>query len=346
MPIVKTALTVKDLPPPPPDKTGWPWTEQSEPLPERMEDGSEWPLISIVTPSYNQGEFIEETIRSVLLQGYPNLEYIIIDGGSTDNSVEIIKKYEQYLAYWVSEQDKGQSNAINKGFYRAKGELIGWQNSDDYYHPKTFKIVAQEMNYNNFDIIYGAVKYVNQSGKFIRDYPVSSFEISKLIPYLNLGNQSMFFRKTILENRIFFKQKLHHALDQEYIVRLALKNYRFKFNPEAIGYYRTHEQSKSSNQYETYLREIMEIYIYIYFKGSQLHLREKALRCMQGNCLECFGKRRLILFRSNVEKMISRVGINSITLEIFFKYWLSFLGKKGIENLKSIMPARSLVSLI
>lgn len=104
MPIVKTALTVKDLPPPPPDKTGWPWTEQTEPLPELMPDGSsEWPLISIVTPSYNQGDFIEETIRSVLLQGYPNLEYIIIDGGSTDNSIEIIQKYKPFLAYWISE---------------------------------------------------------------------------------------------------------------------------------------------------------------------------------------------------------------------------------------------------
>src|SRR5262245_23266161 len=100
------------LPPPPPSKTGWPWTEESPPLPETMPDGSPWPRLSIVTPSYNQGQFIEATIRSVLLQGYPNLEYVVIDGASTDNSVGIIKQYEKWLTYWVSEPDSGQSCAI------------------------------------------------------------------------------------------------------------------------------------------------------------------------------------------------------------------------------------------
>jgi len=120
-----------ELSPPPPGKTGWPWTEESPQLPDTMPDGSPWPRISIVTPSYNQGQFIEETIRSVLLQGYPNLEYIIIDGGSSDGSVEIIKKYEPWLAYWVSEKDRGQSHAINKGLFRSTGEILAWLNSDD-----------------------------------------------------------------------------------------------------------------------------------------------------------------------------------------------------------------------
>ena len=105
-------------------RKGWPWSEESSFLSKLKSDGSEWPRITIVTPSYNQGRFIEETIRSVLLQNYPNLEYIIIDGGSNDNTLEIIKKYEPWITYWISEPDKGQSDAINKGFQKATGYMV------------------------------------------------------------------------------------------------------------------------------------------------------------------------------------------------------------------------------
>src|SRR5437016_13438199 len=123
--------SILDLPPALPGKTGWPWTAGISHLPALRRDHSPWPRISIITPSYNQGRFIEETIRSVLLQGYPNLEYLIIDGGSSDESVEIITKYSPWLAYWVSEKDHGQSDAINRGLRRATGEVVAWLNSDD-----------------------------------------------------------------------------------------------------------------------------------------------------------------------------------------------------------------------
>jgi cellulose synthase/poly-beta-1,6-N-acetylglucosamine synthase-like glycosyltransferase len=136
---------LKDLPPPPPGKTGWPWTEESRPLPDATADGQLWPKISIVTPSYNQGRFIEECIRSVLLQGYPNLEYIIIDGGSTDETVEVIKKYEPWLAYWESEPDRGQSHAINKGLAKSTGQLFNWHNSDDVLTSNSLTTMAAAM---------------------------------------------------------------------------------------------------------------------------------------------------------------------------------------------------------
>src|SRR5438309_6203079 len=131
------------LPPPPPNHTGWPWTEGAAPLGELMGDGSPWPRITIVTPSYNQGRFLEETIRSVLLQGYPNLEYMVIDAASTDESVEIIRKYERWLAYWVSEKDRGQTHAINKGLAKATGEIFSYLNSDDLLAPGALAAVAE-----------------------------------------------------------------------------------------------------------------------------------------------------------------------------------------------------------
>jgi glycosyltransferase involved in cell wall biosynthesis len=154
-----------ELPPPSPGKTGWPWTVETPPLLPDRPDGCPWPRISIVTPSYNQGQFIEETIRSVLLQGYPDLEYIIIDGGSTDNSVEIIAKYEFRLAYWVSEKDRGQSHAINRGFCRSTGCLLGWLNSDDVLLPNALVTVAMavEIPYEKV-LIAGTAEYRDVSG--------------------------------------------------------------------------------------------------------------------------------------------------------------------------------------
>jgi hypothetical protein len=123
--------SLAELPPPPSNKTGWPWTLDSVRLPVRDDVGRPWPRITIVTPSFNQGEFIEETIRSVLLQGYPNLEYFVLDGGSTDNSVAVIEKYSKWIDFWVTGPDGGQSAAINRGLHRGTGAYATWINSDD-----------------------------------------------------------------------------------------------------------------------------------------------------------------------------------------------------------------------
>ncbi len=126
---------VTDLPCPPPGKTGWPWTSESAVMPERMMNGRHWPTISIVTPNYNYAHFLEATIRSILLQGYPNLEYVIIDDGSTDESMEVIEKYGPWLSSYETGPNQGQYEAINRGFAKTTGPIMAWLNSDDMYLP-------------------------------------------------------------------------------------------------------------------------------------------------------------------------------------------------------------------
>ena len=137
--------SLSELPPPPVGRTGWPWTVESPPLPATKPDGSSWPRVSIVTPSYNQGQYLEETIRSVLLQGYLDLRNYVIDGGSTDKSIDIIRKYAPWIDDSVSEKDDGQADAINKGLARASGEIFQFINSDDLLAKDALQVVARSI---------------------------------------------------------------------------------------------------------------------------------------------------------------------------------------------------------
>jgi len=133
---------------------------------------SEQPLVSIVTPSFNQVKYLEETIRSVLEQDYPKIEYIVIDGGSTDGSVEVIRKYADRLAYWVSEADRGQTDAINKGFATAHGSILAWLNSDDTYKPGAVsEAVAYLQNHPNIGMVYGDLDFIDEQSKIIGNSP-------------------------------------------------------------------------------------------------------------------------------------------------------------------------------
>jgi glycosyltransferase involved in cell wall biosynthesis len=133
---------LSDLPPPPPGKSGWPWTSESAVLPSRMPDGRSWPQISIVTPNYNYAHFLEATIRSILLQGYPNLQYVVIDGGSTDSSLDVVEKYRPWIAHFHSGRDNGLYDGLNKGFEKATGDIMAWLNSDDMYLPDALGVVG------------------------------------------------------------------------------------------------------------------------------------------------------------------------------------------------------------
>lgn len=153
-------------------KTGWPWTEAGSLLPPTMPDGGPWPRISIVTPNYNYGRFLEETLRSVLLQGYPDVELIVMDGGSTDESVEILEKYSRWLTYWVSERDGGHVDAIHKGLARVTGEWFNWLNSDDLLWKGALETVATISRLApQAQWITGATLFLTESGAPV-DYHV------------------------------------------------------------------------------------------------------------------------------------------------------------------------------
>lgn len=197
---------------------------------ETMPDGHPWPRVSIITPSYNQGQFIEETIRSVLLQGYPDLEYIIIDGGSTDRSLEIIKKYKRWLSYWVSEPDQGQAHAINKGWERVSGAVLAYLNSDDLYSTGAVSRVVEFLRTRpDVGIVYGSFTVIDASScvKALRVSP-PAFSLPKIL----LGNTivpqpTAFLRKEVLERAGAIDSSLHYCMDYEFWIRAALKGVWF-----------------------------------------------------------------------------------------------------------------------
>ena len=219
--------TLAELPPPPPGKTGWPWTVESPQLPDTMPDGHPWPKISIVTPNYNYGQFIEETIRSVLLQGYSNIEYIIIDGVSTDNSIEIIKKYEKYLAYWVSEPDNGQTDALNKGYQHCNGEIFAWINSDDAYAtPFCFQNVSESYK-RGYEFIVGRHQHIDLTPNginieaFNRQSRTVTFEqYLKFWEYQSIHQPTVFAAKLFTDKCFPLDPTLYYLMDYQLFLRI------------------------------------------------------------------------------------------------------------------------------
>ena len=247
--------TLSELPSPPPGKTGWPWTEESPQLPDTMPDGRPWPRVRIVTPSYNQAQFIEETIRSVLLQGYPNLEYIIIDGGSTDGSVDIIRKYEKWLAYWVSEPDRGQADAINKGWRVAQGEIVGWLNSDDMYAPGAIlTAVAFFQNNPDVDMVFSDCYIMDSRSQIIDVMRAREFDLAKQLQTNLIPQPTVFFRRQILQTTGLLDATLHYIMDYEFWIRVG-RRHKIQRIPSVLARFRVHQGTKSSSQMDGFYAE-------------------------------------------------------------------------------------------
>ena len=241
-------INLSDLPSSSEKKLGWPWTKETSVLGHTSLSISSLPTISIVTPSYNQGKFIEETIQSVLLQGYPKLEYIIIDGGSTDDTLEVIRKYEPWITYWVSEQDHGQSHAINKGFNKATGEILAWVNSDDTYEPGALAKVGEFFgNFPNVDVLYGNANIIDknssQIGKVCSIPFNTTAHLYRTVPIP--AQSAVFWRRKVFFDSSMLNEDLHYVMDADLLVRFAESGASFFFLHTCFGSYRCHELSKT-----------------------------------------------------------------------------------------------------
>lgn len=220
------------------------------------------PKISVITPSYNQGHFLEQTIVSVLGQQYPNLEFIIIDGGSTDNSVEIIKKYEQYVTYWITKKDNGQASAINEGFAKATGDVLCWLNSDDMYIPGALlKVGSFFINRLEPTILFGNCLHFHEENVKTRGSDVAQAHKTLCLNLCDYIIQpSTFWNRSVWEKVGILNEYLNYAFDWEWFLRAKANNIAFCPQKEYLSLYRIHDAHKSNNGSYERTSEIADLY--------------------------------------------------------------------------------------
>jgi glycosyltransferase involved in cell wall biosynthesis len=298
---------LSELPPPPPGKSGWPWTIGTSPSQVDATDNRLWPRISVVTPSFNQGVFLEETIRSILLQGYPDLEYLVIDGGSSDNSIEIIRKYEKWIAHWDSRPDRGQSHAIQKGFDRITGSVSAYLNSDDIYMPGTLLRVSKRFTGRpNLDVVYGNLYRIDPEDRVIEEHRNTPFMRSGFLYGGFFLHQPCTFWKTELVRSVGgFNAEFRFDMDNDLFMRMTLANARFAFERAFLAGFRVHPASKTSTILEVSTEEnkrIRDRYLTFPFDSLRGHLIRNTARAKRLCWYAVQGD-----FRWLAEKLVSRI---------------------------------------
>ena len=222
------------------------------------------PSFSIITPSYNQGHFIFATIQSVLDQDYPALEYRIVDGGSRDQTIEILSKFGQKL-HWVSEPDLGQADAINKGFRQSGGDVLGWLNADDLYCDGALSLVAREFEADpHLMMVYGDAYHIDAEGKFLDKYHNSDFRVEALALGCFICQPACLFRRELFETVGGLDTHLQYALDLDLWIRFGIAqksnpSWKFMYLPRVLAYSRMHRQNKTLCRREESLREIASV---------------------------------------------------------------------------------------
>ena len=265
---MENAPLIRELPPVA-RRLGWPWTEGGPPC--DSPPGAGWPRVTIVTPSFNQGRFLEEAIRSVLLQAYPDLEYIVVDGGSSDGSVEILRRYEPWLSSWSSEPDRGQSDAINRGFARASGDIVTFLSSDDVYEPGTFQDVAGRwLESPEHGAIVGAFRFMDEHSRRAPDVhpprlPGPGPHDLALLPTetWRLHQVAAFYsRRALDEVGRFVAEDLRYTMDRDLLHRVC-RRFPILLSERPYAAFRRHADNKSSTSI-----------VPMYFEMASLHLRD------------------------------------------------------------------------
>ncbi|MBD2114431.1 MULTISPECIES: glycosyltransferase family 2 protein [Cyanophyceae] len=343
MPQVTKIPLLSDLPAPPSGKTGWPWTKQGEPLAEQMLDGPEYPRISIVTPSYNYGQYIEETIRSVLLQGYPNLEFIIIDGGSTDETLDIISSYEPWLSFWCSEPDEGQTDAINKGFERCTGDIFVWLNADDAYLSSTCLCEVADLYCQGNQLIVGACLNVNEYDQELIIYeqyngisrPQTFDDYVKFWSFVPLPQPAVFIDKGLCDKAFPLNISLSTTMDYQLFLRVLAQNPKAVWVDNRWVKFKYHGLNKTlqtnKNQYEEYYKVASAEAKQVYSRLKRLTYQTTARDFMAlGSIISSPDKEKL--------KIILKVLTHRITLIRLPLFWKvlfkSLLGQAIYQQIK------------
>jgi glycosyltransferase involved in cell wall biosynthesis len=219
------------------------------------------PLVSILTPSYNQAKFLERTILSVLNQTYSNIQYLIMDGGSRDGSLEIIKKFQHKISFFVSEKDQGQTDAINKGFLRAKGEIFAWLNADDTYLPNAVSDAVDTLQADpSLGLVYGQANYIDENDRVIGTFPSAQTDFGRLKRgYVHIPQQSSFFRADLWKKVAPLDPSFYFAMDYDLWIRLA-KISRLKYVPIVWANFRLHPDAKTINADDRCWPEMLRVH--------------------------------------------------------------------------------------
>ncbi|MDD5556438.1 MAG: glycosyltransferase family 2 protein [bacterium] len=295
-----------------------------------MPDGRVWPKISIVTPNYNYSRYLEATIRSVLLQGYPNLEYIVIDGGSTDGSIEIIRKYEPWISFWTSGPDRGQSEAINRGMAKTTGEIMAWINSDDMYQPWTFRTVAEIFSlHSDVNWLVGCNSWWDEEGRQIAVKPVYKNIYNYLLnDYGWIQQESVFWRRPLWEKAGGgLDENYIHQMDAELWCRFFVLDHLWHVDA-VIGGFRRHAASKTRQNQQDTLAAI-----------------EHAIAAMNRSVPESLLKNARILRRMRAaKKFLPWINVERIARLIFRGLYreadygrISFIGGAWVKNTAPFM---------